>query len=267
MMTAIADGWAHLKGKKGYRAILMVPPSLTKKWSEEEIFDLLPNPRANVIHIESSAQLIEYHKSWMEQGRPKPDKPTFFVLSFTTMRGDSCITPAVSFVRKKTQKQVLDNLQPYRFGYHCPDCGKPHQIIESTQIIINEDGEEVPQYNKRVMVDGEFGESRRFHNSQKPANAFCSECGASLWTKKVPRRYESFKEWAAFDRKIEHAINQENPNYVTQLLNNQPAIKKKTGQPRRVSAIEYIRRKMKNFFDVAIVDEVHELVTGSCKIG
>lgn len=258
MMTAIADGWAHLKGKKGYRAILMVPPSLTKKWSEEEIYDLLPEPRAKVIHIENSAQLIEYHKKWMEQGRPKPDKPTFFVLSFTTTRDDASIAPAVSFKRKKTRKQLENELQPYRFGYYCPDCGKPHHVIESTHVVVNEDGEEEQQYNKRPMVDGEFGDSRRHHNGNKPANAFCSECGASLWTKKVPTRYKSFKEWTDFEKKLVHAIKQENPNYVKQLLINQPEIKKKVGRPRRVAAIEYIRRKMKNFFDVAIVDEVHE---------
>ncbi|MCZ2992074.1 hypothetical protein NYY86_28465, partial [Acinetobacter baumannii] len=36
-------------------------------------------------------------------------------------------------------------------------------------------------------------------------------------------------------------------------------IRKRKGNPRKVAAIQYINRKMKNFFDIAVIDELHKL--------
>ncbi len=262
MTTAIADGYMKMKGKEGFHCLLMVPPSLTDKWSTEEIYDLLPNPRSKVIRIDNTSQLIQYHQNWMQQGRKKPKVPTFFVCSFTTMRGDSALKPAVTFTKVKTKKQLEDDTKPYKFGYYCPCCGEPLQVIQSRDIQLNENGEEEVVVEKRIMVDGEFGESRRLHNTKQPANAFCTECGESLWTKVVPTRYGSFKEWAQFEDKLIHAIEHGNKEVVNQTILAQPEIPKKVGQPRRIATSEYIRRKMKKFFDVLIVDEIHELKAG-----
>lgn len=267
LMTAIADAYAKMKGKKGFHAVIMVPPSLTDKWSNEEIYDLLPNPRSKVIYISSTKELIQYHQAWVNQGKPKPEVPTFFVISFTIMRSDSAIEPAVYFEYKKTKKQKTDERLPYRFGYYCSDCGSPHQVIEARITMIDENGEEKEQLTKKTMDEDEFGTSRRIDNHTKPANAFCSECGGSLWTKKVPNRYRSFKEWAEYEKKLAQAIRNGDRFEISRLNKNQPKIEKKTGSPRRVAAIEYIRRKMKKFFDVAIIDEVHELKGGGTAQG
>src|SRR5690606_9244831 len=114
----------------------------------------------------------------------------------------------------------------------------------------------------RDMGLSEFGTTRRLNSGTNPANAFCYSCGDSLWTKKVVNRYSGFKEWSSHEKKIIHAIHQSNPGYLNHLQENQKEIGKATGLPRRVAAIEYIRRKMKNFFDMSIVDEVHELKGG-----
>lgn len=259
MMTAIPDVMAAMSGKKGYFTCLMCPPSLTKKWPEE-IKEIIPH--ADVRVIERTDQLIQFHAVWMKSGKPKPTKPTFFVISFTTMRGDCATVPAVTFQYKKTDKQRLEESLPYRFGYYCPSCGHAHQVIESTQMEIDENGEEQEVQSKRTMNEDEFGESRRIHNAQKPANAFCSECGESLWTKKVPTRYSSFKEWSHFDKKVSHALKEKNTKLVEHLFNTQPEIPKQKGNPRRIATVEYIRRKMRWFFDIAIIDEIHELKAG-----
>lgn len=102
MMTAIPNVVAAMSNKKGYFACLMCPPSLTKKWPEK-IIEILPH--ADVRVIERTEQLIEFHRKWTSQGRPKPLKPTFFVISFTTMRGDCAMVPAVRFDYKKTALQ------------------------------------------------------------------------------------------------------------------------------------------------------------------
>ncbi|MCU1808293.1 DEAD/DEAH box helicase [Cytobacillus firmus] len=258
MMTAIPDVVAAMSNKKGYFACLMCPPSLTKKWPEE-IKEILPH--ADVRVIERTEQLIEFHRKWTSQGRLKPLKPTFFVISFTTMRGDCAMVPAVRFDYKKTTLQSESNSLPYRFGYYCPNCGNAHQVIESTAVETNENGEEQEVQNKRTMDEDEFGTSRRIHNSKNPANAFCSECGESIWTKKVPTRYQSIKEWIRHEKQLTHALKQ-NKQLAQQIQLSQPEIPKKVGNPRRVATIEYIRRKMRWFFDITICDEIHMLKSG-----
>jgi ssDNA-binding Zn-finger/Zn-ribbon topoisomerase 1 len=269
MMTAIADAYLREKGKKGYHVIIMVPPSLTDKWATEEIYDLLPKPKSKVILIRNSYELIKYHQDWIKKGKPEPEVPTFFVVSFTTMRSGMAIEPVVKFHNIKTKKQKESaDAKPYRFGYICPNCGKAHQVIESKNHEINEKGEEVVRVEKRIMLEEEFGKGRRLHNSNKPANAFCSECGSSLWTHTAPTRYKSFKEWVReVEKPLTAAIQSGDRIGVTRILKNQPEIPKVVGKPRRVSTIEYIRRKMKNFFDVCIIDEVHELKGGATAQG
>jgi Helicase conserved C-terminal domain len=259
ILTAIADGFHHMKNKRGYFACVMVPPSLTKKWPDE-IKEIIPD--ADVIVINNTEQLIKFHSDWNKAGRPKPNKPTFFVISFTTMRGDCAMEPAVSFVSKKTKLQKVNDTSPYRYGYICPDCGKAHQVIEDSRIELDENGREITIFQKRPMGPLEFGDSRRLHNSQKPANAFCSECGASLWTKRVPTRYGSFGEWVKHEKKIVHALKDGNQRLYRHLQDTQKEIPKVVGKPRRIAAIEYIRRRMKNFFDITLVDEIHELKGG-----
>ncbi|MER2009695.1 MAG: DEAD/DEAH box helicase, partial [Psychrobacillus sp.] len=259
MMVAIADGYHNLKGKEGYHSCLMCPPSLTVKWPSE-IRELIPH--ANIHVINKTEQLIAYHREWVANGKPKPTVPTFFIISFTTMRNDSRIVPTVNFQEKKTKLQRLEQRNPYRYGYYCPTCGKPHQTVESISTDIDADGNEVIIPTTHTMDPIEFGETRRLKNSVKPANAFCFHCNETLWTKTALHRFTSFKEWSKHEKRVIHAIHQGNPRLYNQIQSELPEHPTATGMPRRVAAIEYIRRKMKNFFDIAIVDEVHELKSG-----
>jgi hypothetical protein len=261
MMTAIADTVHKMKGRQGYFACVMCPPSLTKKWAKEEILYVLPD--AEVHLIESTDQLIHYHSQWVRAGRKAPTKPVFFVISFTTMRGDSSIEPTVFYRFKQTAKQKEnEDLAPYRKGFICPDCMQPQNVVESVQVIMNENGEEVEEKKKRLMLADEFGNTRRLHNTSRPANAFCSECGTSLWAKKAPTRYPSFKEWTKHEKTLIHAAKEKNTRLVAHIQQSQAPIPKKVGKPRRVAAVEYIRRKMKRFFDISIIDEIHECKGG-----
>jgi len=258
MMTSIADITNQMKGKKGYFACVLCPPSLTKKWATEEIGFILPH--AAVHWIQNTSELIQFHTAWTNAGRPKPTKPTFFVMSFSTMKNDTAIVPAIKFTHKTTPMSVVNQEEPYKKGYYCNHCGHLHEVIESTNMVINENGEEEEVVTKRPMKKDEFGESRRIHNSTNPQNAFCSNCGDSLWTKKSATRYSSFREWTKHEKQVLHYCrNAENKNLLRHYMDSQPEVKSKQGKPRRVAAIEYIRRKMNNFFDISIVDEVHLL--------
>jgi len=258
-MTAIADGLAQLKGKKGYFALLICPPSLTAKWPKE-IKMLIPD--AEVIVVNQTEDLIRYHMAWIRNGRKKT-KPVFFVIAFTTLRNDSAIRPAVEYKIVGTEKQVKEQLPYYRNGYYCPACGKPHQTIESIQIEI-QDNKEVEVHTTHNMTPEEFGTTRRIHhNSAYPRNAFCYYCGESLWTRKVMRRYQNFAEWAnKVEKPLTAAILANDRAEVARIQADQPDYPTSTSMPRRVAAIEYIRRKMKNDIDICIVDEVHELKGG-----
>lgn len=258
MMTAVADIVAAMSNKEGYFTCLMCPPSLTDKWPKE-IKEVLPH--ADVHVIDKTEQLIQFHSSWTKIGRPKPSKPTFFVISFTTMRGDCSTVPAVHFDYKKTSLQKMNQELPYRYGLYCPSCGHAHQVIEDTRTELDDDGNEVQIPVKRTMDEDEFGDSRRLHNSKKPANGFCSECGESLWTKSVPTRYKRIGDWFKHEHQLIHACLDGNSKLAEHIQANQPDIPKKVGSPRRLATIEYIRRKMNNFFDLTIVDEIHERAT------
>lgn len=256
MMTAIADAYHSLKNQEGYHVALMCPPSLTKKWPLE-IKEILPDA---IIHvIQNSAELIRYHRDWTNKGRPKPTKPTFFIISFTTMRGDARTVPAVTY---RSKAVLMDEGPNKKTGYFCSSCGEAHQVVENVQTTIDAEGVEQEIKITRDMGASEFGTSRRLNSGQQPANAFCYHCGDSLWTKKVVNRYKGFKDWAEHEKKILHAIRQDNPKYVEHLQMNQKEPGTATGMPRRVATIEYIRRKMNNFFDISLVDEVHELKGG-----
>lgn len=264
MMTAVADAYARSSGKHGFFSCVMVPPNLTKKWPRE-IKGILKNAEVHV--IEQSSQLIEYHADWIKKGRPKPSKPTFFIISYNTMRDGAAIRPAVEFKLIRTSKQKADGGKAYRYGWYCPSCGKAQQKVVDTQTTIDEDGNEIVEVEKEIMDRGEFGSTRRVNNTKLPANAFCSECGESLWTKKVINRYDSFKEWTKHEKKIIHALKQNSRTLVSHVQATQPPLKKSKGYPRKVAAIDYIKRKMKNFFDITIVDEIHLTKSGSTAQG
>ena len=102
VMTSIAEGVNDLmnkRGKEGYFSCVMVPPSLTDKWPKE-IREIVPDAEIHV--IKHTKQLIDFHSEWNRKGRPKPKKPTFFVISFTTMRNDARNMKAVEFTYRSS---------------------------------------------------------------------------------------------------------------------------------------------------------------------
>ena len=99
-----------------------MPPTLTEKWAKEEIRHLIPD--ADVHLIKRTEDLIRIHQSWIQAGRPKPQKPTFFVISFTTMRGDSIKQMPLPYKQIALSKKSEEEVQRYyKNGYYCPDCG------------------------------------------------------------------------------------------------------------------------------------------------
>lgn len=251
MMSAIADTYNKMKGRKGYFASILCPVSLTKKWPSE-IKRLIPNAEVHVVN--KTIDLIKYHQAWTNQGRPKPTNPVFFVISFTTMRNDCSSQPAVSYKHIATAEQVKEGSY-FKSGFHCQKCGEALQVLD-------ENGNE-----KSIMSDLEFSGNRRTQNAKKPQNAFCTSCGDSLWTKKVINRYSSYKEWKKHEAAVLDAVINHSKEHYEYVQSQQSPLASSTQFPRRVAVVEYIRRKMKNFFDVSVADEIHELKGGNTAQG
>ncbi|PEB54545.1 hypothetical protein COO03_04695 [Bacillus sp. AFS098217] len=255
MMTAAVDGYFHLKGKKGYRTCVFVPPTLTEKWAKEEIRHLIPD--AEIHLIKHTEDLIRIHQAWIQAGRPKPQKPTFFVISFTTMRGDSIKHMPLPYkeisLSKKEEKEVQ---KYYKKGFYCVDCGSPLKKKNSSLMVYKANGEkeEVCSYKDFTQSDVD---------SKTNKNSVCTHCNSYLWSPKVKTKYASFKEWTSYEKQLVQAIREGNKPLQKQLETAnrvKPYSAKETGRAyRKVAAVEYIRRKMKNFFDALIADEVHEL--------
>ncbi|MBE7127634.1 hypothetical protein [Bacillus mycoides] len=254
-MTAAVDGYFHLKGQKGYRTCVFVPPTLTEKWAKEEIRHLLPD--AEIYLIKRTEDLIRIHQSWIQAGRPKPQKPTFFVISFTTMRGDSIKQMPLPYKQIALSKKSEEEVQRYyKNGYYCSDCGAKLRKKTSSMMVQKANGEqqEVCQYKDFTVSDLE---------SKTNKNSECADCQSPIWSPKVKTKYASFRDWTKYENKLVQAIKEGNKPLQKQLeLENRvkPYDAKHTGRAyRKVATVEYIRRKMKHFFDALIVDEVHEL--------
>lgn len=255
MMTAAVDGYFHLKGQKGYRTCVFVPPTLTEKWAKEEIRHLLPD--AEIHLIKRTEDLIRIHQSWIRAGRPKPQKPTFFVVSFTTMRGDSIKQMPLPYKQIAFSKKTEEEVQRYyKKGYYCPDCGARLRKKVSSIMVQQANGEqkEVCQYKEFTGSD---------LDSKTNKNSVCADCNSNIWSPKVKTKYASFKEWTKYEKKLVQAIKEGNKTLQKQLElenRNKPYSAKHSGRAyRKVATVEYIRRKMKHFFDALIADEIHEL--------
>lgn len=265
MMVAATHGYAEMKKMHGYFTALICPPSLTVKWPKE-IKAVIPHAEIHV--IKKTEEFIRYHQEWENAGRPKPTKPVFFIFSFTTLRNDSAIRPAVEYVKKRTETSKEKQTAPYRDGIYCTDCGKPHQTIEATSYEIVND-REVEKHSTHNMTNKEFGTTRRVgKSSTNPPNSACYYCGSPLWTKKVGRRYSNFADWAnRYEKPLISAIKRNDQVEMMELRLNQPEYPTSNSMPRRIAAAEYIRRKVKNFVNILIVDEVHELKGGNTAQG
>lgn len=255
MMTAAVDGYFHLKGQKGYRTCVFVPPTLTEKWAKEEIRHLLPD--AEIHLIKRTEDLIRIHQSWIQAGRPKPQKPTFFVISFTTMRGDSIKQMPFPYKQTSLSKKSEEEVQRYyKKGYYCSDCGAKLRKKTSSIMVQQANGEqkEICQYKEFTASD---------LDSKTNKNSVCTDCKSYIWSPKVKTKYASFKDWTKYEDKLVQAIKEGNKPLQKQLeLENRvkPYDAKHSGRAyRKVATVEYIRRKMKHFFDALIADEIHEL--------
>lgn len=107
-------------------------------------------------------------------------------------------------------------------------------------------------------------------------------CGSSLFEPMVPTKRKNFKDWSCnVARPLEKALRQGDRYKANEILNNERNRPRtnyyKTGDKiarssakdavYRDSIANYVRRKMKNFFDLTIIDEIHNTKALKSSVG
>lgn len=173
------------------------------------------------------------------------------------MRGDSIKMMPLPYKQIAFSKKTEEEVQRYyKKGYYCPDCGARLRKKVSSIMVQQANGEqkEVCQYKEFTGSD---------LDSKTNKNSVCADCNSNIWSPKVKTKYASFKDWTKYEKKLVQAIKEGNKTLQKQLElenRNKPYSAKHSGRAyRKVATVEYIRRKMKHFFDALIADEIHEL--------
>lgn len=247
--------------KKNYSALIIVPPTLVKRW-KDGIENIVPFADVHVV-----TNLDEFVEATKNIKNPLRIKPLWIIMSENTAKINYDEHPGVIWSEKEN-------------CYVCPHCGKPI-MIKKTHL---SDGQSLPRptYLKAGMMD---------FLKKNESNSFCSfvrgengtevaGCGDALWTAATKNNSKNWIKidkigWLPADRistfqeNVEHIQNhmaeratktfrKTITRYIEALAKYDVggAIER---YPNRYSIAHYIRKHMNHCFDYLIADEVHQL--------
>lgn len=179
--------YVHADGKP-YRAIVMAPGHLVKKW-KREIEQTVPGSTA--IIVKDWRHLTQLYAG-MER---KPTGREYYIISRDRAKLGYFTRCAAKWDARKN-------------AWICPDCGQVLTAVEKQK--------DVWYHWSKKKVDVDVPAPKEHFNKPKKSNKTCRKCNANLWT----------------------ADNE---------------------RVRRYAPAEFIKRKMRGYFDYFIADEVHEL--------
>lgn len=169
---------ANKHGRKGYRAIVLSPKILLKKWEREL---KLRVPDAKVYQIKTYDDLIRLHDA------PKrPDTPEYYILSQTAFKTSY---PVEIAARRQPEPSENGILEDYREHGVRPAFKVVEDLVYNTARIVHyeEDKYECPtcghlHFPQKFHMNGNVDNAKL-----SPSNKKCSNCKDSLWTaKKLP---------------------------------------------------------------------------------
>jgi len=303
----IVDGWFNKKYLKQhpklttkdlyldgnlvkYRTIIMCPSHLVEKW-EKAIRDEVPYARVSIINDLQLLILLrrrgkeclgkEYYILSKDSGKLSYSyAPVPYQLKYRNPKIPVCENcgneypldlskPCKCGGRKWKLEEELD----MAYGLICPECGELLLPVDGKHAK-NEDTGEV-----RIMQPEDF-------SSQTTANHFCRCCGAMMWTpssRPVDDRimFQKPKPKAKKWKKISHFTNRaKKARKSVWVMDSREEIYRKQNKvtkeeieemepygPRRFAPTRYIKKYMKNFFNLAIFDEVQEYKSGGSAQG
>ena len=281
-----------LSGEVKYRNAILCPGHLVKKWAEEIESEV---PGSKAIIVKDFSQFVALRAA----GKERTGKE-FYIMSKDFAKLGSLVEPIPTkvvrnhvanvkacsncletnhLVIKKNYSQkacpdcngrVWENrpLPGLHYGLICPDCGE--LLITSPNAA---DAEEVAE---KVLTPKNFA-------SKTSSNSYCYHCGASLWgvsaknidcggefahlAERKPKWYK-MKHWKAYNKKStvnSFVLKGWEDDYLNSVVTPDGWVEKTPFEkgPRKTAPSQYIKKYLKGYFDILILDECHKFQGGA----
>ena len=278
----------YLEEAVSYRAIMMAPGHLIGKW-EEEILSEIPAARVEI--IDDFKKLVALRK----EGK-KPIGRNWYLISKDFCKLGSQYSPIPSVVGSSyvVKNYCVDCFEShgmyfYQVGTgkkaHCPNCGgknfKPKALVgegryrglmcpKCNNLLLSGKKSEL---NTDVLRPSDFA-------SRTVTNSVCAVCGEQLWgvdaanvsniigaKEHEPRWYKitHFKNYAHKAKTTSFVLKGHEQEYMESVgMSDEPYTEcQRTKGPRKYAPSLYIKKYLKGYFDVCVLDEVHKYENGS----
>lgn len=254
--------YAHNASKKGFNAAILCPAHLASKW-KREIERAVPNSKGYVV------ENFEDFKS-LESKLRNPNKVEKSYVIFTKERAkmNYDLRPAAVWSKRKK-------------AFVCPECGQVLYTVEKYKIDNRTYEEHVPfselSMSKKLVFNSRCMNTVKVWD-EGASTYLPKKCNSTLWT--PLNRDEENSKWIKLGK--EGWILKEHIESVTEDLMTKEKLNKKDSAlfnrlyeqymlikdgevphvsykgPKRYAISKYIRERMKNVFDYAIIDEAHQ---------
>lgn len=277
----------YLEDAVNYRAIMMAPGHLIKKWKSEICSEI---PGAQVEILDSFKKLIAIR----EEGK-KPKGRRWYLISkdFCKLGSSYSPTPSVvgtSYVVKNYCLDCLESREEYVYQVgtgkkaHCPKCGGKHFAPEKLTGQGRYRGLMCPRCNNLLLsgkkddLEGDVLRPSDF-SSRKESNSFCAVCGEPLWGVVAPpvsnvygtKEHESkwhkithYKNYAHKEKTSAFVLKGHEQEYMDAVgLSSEPYTECKGAKgSRKYAPSLYIKKYLKGYFDICVLDEAHKYENG-----
>lgn len=278
---------AYLEEAVHYRAIMMAPGHLIGKWKEEILSEI---PAARVEVIDDFKKLVALRK----EGK-KPVGRRWYLISkdFCKLGSQYSPIPSVvgtSYVVKNYCVDCFENYGEYFYQAgtgkkaHCPKCGgkhfKPTALVGEGRYR----GLMCPKCNN-LLLSGKKGELEADvlkpsdFASRTGANSVCAVCGQQLWgvdaanvsniigaKEHEPRWHKitHYKNYAHKAKTTAFVLKGHEQEYMASvgMADESYTECQRAKGPRKYAPSLYIKKYLKGYFDVCVLDEVHKYENG-----
>lgn len=266
----LKDAYAE-DGVITYRNIVMCPGHLVEKWASEVAREV---PYAKTTILNDFDQLLEIRKRGIE----RKSKEWFFISKdFGKLSYQSEPTPKKRRYGRIKIKECLDCGESYYIpGHTCPSCGSRNYRLEDTDDyalgMVCPHCNQILIANKTQTPSDDKGPAVLDHYSftnQNNSNSHCFYCENELWQPHVANLGDNGKKstWV----RATHYSNKAHKgtktvwvhrkymsSYFNDVVHEQPLnILENNKGSRKYSPVEFIKRYLRGFFDIAVFDEAH----------
>lgn len=275
---------AFLSKEVNYRVIGMMPSHLVYKWRDEVLAEI---PGAKVQVITSVSDLIKIR----DGGKERAGKEFYFLSKDYAKLGASQSPIPTSFGRQYVNidfcadcyeaKGTLVSKVGVGNKAKCPECGSRKMLprsISSRKV----KGLTCPNCSSLLLKPSSKMEDKGIEElilspadfaTKTVSNSKCYHCGEPLWgddvkpmndSPKKPQWYKinHFKNATKKSKKSVFVLKGHESGYLLQNNVKEYEVSKREYGPRKTAPAQYIKKYLKGYFDVCILDECHKYENG-----